>query len=205
MSYSIRIFAALLSTSVFAGCISDADDFTTSNFAAAVAVGTSSAEIANSTLTQRQTGSDVNSDGDGYAYETGVQNGEGFFPRAGLIPGTSVSSLPRSGSARMSGHYEAARVTGIDLNNGRLTGFARTARGSMTLTADFDDHTLKGTSNNGILNVSGTFAGQTLEGDVVYSGIPGTLSGKIGGDEAIGIFNGKSESAIMAGGFIVAE
>jgi len=174
MSSSIRIFAALLSTSVFAGCISDADDFTTSNFAAAVAVGTSSAEIANSTLTQRQTGSDVNSDGDGYAYETGVQNGAGFFARAGLIPGTSVSSLPRSGSARMSGHYEAARVTGIDLNNG-------------------------------ILNVNGTFEGQTLEGDVVYSGIPGTLSGKIGGDEAIGIFNGKSESAIMAGGFIVAE
>jgi outer membrane murein-binding lipoprotein Lpp len=81
MSSSIRIFAALLSTSVFAGCISDADDFTTSNFAAAVAVGTSSAEIANSTLTQRQTGSDLNSDGDGYAYETGVENGEGFFAR----------------------------------------------------------------------------------------------------------------------------
>lgn len=205
MTHFNKVLITLLSSGVLAGCQSQADDFTTSSFAAVVAVGSSSAEIAGSTLAQRITGSDVNADGDGYAYETGVEDGEGFFARAGLIPGTSVADLPSSGSAEMSGRYEAARVTGIDLNNGRLTGFARKANGSITLTADFDAQTLKGTSNNDLLTVDGTFEGKTLDGRVVYRDIPGVLAGKVGGNEAIGVFHGKTEDALMSGGFIVTK
>ncbi|WP_293444231.1 hypothetical protein [Planktotalea sp.] len=84
-------FACLIAT---AGCVRDAEDYTTSSFATAVTLGASSAQIIGTTLTQRINGSDVNSDGDGYAYEIDVDGGEGFVARAGLLPSTRVPTLP---------------------------------------------------------------------------------------------------------------
>ena len=194
------IFACLIAT---AGCVRDAEDYTTSAFATAVASGSSSAQIVSSTLTHKIIGSDVNSDGDGYAYEIGVDGGEGFVARAGLLPGTRVPTLPTSGSATLTGTYEAARVAGIDLDNGRLIGFARKASGAITLEADFAGNTLSGRSDNDLLKVNGTFDDENLTGTVTYRDIPGALRGKIGGTEAIGIFHGKTSSSLMAGGFMV--
>lgn len=140
--------------------------------------------------------------GNGNVYEVGVEGGDGFVARAGLIPGTTVTTLPTSGSATMTGTYESARVTSIDLTGSRLTGSARRASGSLTLEADFANNTSTG---NQLLTVDGSFEDENLTGTVVYNNIRCTLSGKVGGSEAVGVFHGKTDTSLMAGGFIVEE
>jgi len=170
-----------------------------------VTSGASSAQIIGTALTQRIDDSDVNSDIDSYAYEIGVDGGEGFVARAGLLFSRRVMILATSRSATLIGTYEAARVTGIDLNNEHLTGFARKGSVAITLEADFMDNTLSGTSDNDLLSVNGIFDDENLAGMVTYRNISGLLRGKIGGTEAIGIFHGKTSSSLMSGGFMVKE
>lgn len=186
------------------GCTQEADDFTESGFTTVVASG-GSAQISGTTLSNSTSSANINNDGDGYAYEVGVDDGNGFVARSGVISSTSVAALPTSGSASMSGQYSAARVTSISLAGTQLTGVANNGSGSITLLADFEKHTLKGTSDNSLLVVRGNFTGKALNGSVVYRGIPGTLTGLVGGDQAVGAFHGKTDSSIMAGGFLVDE
>ena len=147
----------------------------------------------------------MNGEGDGYAYEVGVDGSNGFVARAGVLSSTSVPDLPTSGSASMSGRYSAARVTSIALSGGQLTGIANEGSGTLTLVADFDRNTLSGTSDNSLLRVNGTFEGKALGGSVVYRGMSGELSGRVGANQAVGAFHGKTDTSIMAGGFMVDE
>ena len=77
--------------------------------------------------------------------------------------------------------------------------------GTLTLVADFDRNTLSGTSDNSLLRVNGTFEGKALGGSVVYRGMSGELSGRVGANQAVGAFHGKTDTSIMAGGFMVDE
>lgn len=203
----MRLFSslssALIAATVLSGCAAKtASDFTTSGFATVAATSTG-AEISNSSLTRRTSGSDTNAAGDGYAYEVGVDGSNGFVARSGMLSTTSVAALPSTGTATMSGTYEVARVTGISLSGSLLTGSAVSASGALTLTADFAGQTLTGISDNGLLAVNGTFNSQDLNGSVTYRGIPGQLDGLVGGDQAVGVFHGQTSTAIMAGGFMV--
>ncbi len=184
------------------GCALEPEDHTNSGFVAVVASG-GSAIVSGSTLSSKRSGSDVNSVGDGYAYEVGVDGGNGFVAQSGILASTQVADLPASGTATMTGTYSAARITSISLSNGRLSGLANNGSGALTLVANFDNNTLIGSSTNQLLYVNGTFAGKALDGTVLYRGIPGVLTGRVGGDQAVGAFHGKTDTAIMAGGFMV--
>lgn len=152
--------------------------------------------------------------GNGFAYQAGAIKSAGFQANAGLVPGASVTELPATGSATMSGVFEVAVVTSIYAGGSQLNGQSFVDRGSVSLTADFDRGTLTG-GGNGLdggltnfylkensLSVDGTFTGQELKGTVSYDGVSGPLRGLIGGDEVIGAFHGNSDNQVHAGGFI---
>lgn len=146
---------------------------------------------------------EVSAGSDGFAYQVGVLEGEGFVAEVGMLPTTSVSALPTSGSAIYTGIYELAGVEDAFLDDdGDLHGQPIFESGVISLSASFGDGTLTGESNNGNLIVDGTFDGKNLDGSVEYNGIDGDLDGLIGGDRTVGIFHGHDDENIYAGGFI---
>lgn len=139
----------------------------------------------------------------GFAHQTGVDADSGkLISEVGLLPTSSVSALPTSGSAIYSGIYDVSGVTDADLSDdGLVTGQPYIGSGSITLNASFNNGTLRGTSDDGDLVVRGTFDSKDLDGSVEYKGMDGDLDGLIGGDETIGIFHGEDDGEIFAGGF----
>lgn len=141
--------------------------------------------------------------GDGFAHHTGIDADDGeLISEAGLLPTTSVSSLPTSGSAVYFGIYEVSGVHNADLDDGVLTGQGFLEAGAITLNANFNNGTLRGTSDDGDLVVRGNFDSKDIDGSVEYIGVDGDLDGLIGGDRTVGIFHGEGEGEIFAGGFI---
>ncbi len=140
---------------------------------------------------------------DGFSYQVGVLEGEGFVAEVGMLPTTSVSALPTSGSAIYTGIYELAGIEDSFIDDdGDLHGQPIFESGVISLSASFGNGTLKGESNNGNLIVNGNFDGKNLDGSVEYNGIDGDLDGLIGGDRTVGIFHGHDDENIYAGGFI---
>lgn len=140
--------------------------------------------------------------GQGVVYRAGADSPTGIVAVAGIIPGTTVSAIPDSGSSIYSGTFELVKVDGFFVNdNQNVVGFPTLRSGDISLTADFDDQTLKGRADD--LTVDGSFTGNTLAGSVEYEGISGTLRGLIGADKAVGAFHGNDSDEIYAGGFYV--
>lgn len=183
------------------GCL-EADQ-TASGFKSATASGTLSGV---STLASNvRSGRDFSAvTTNGYAYAAGAIKDEGFQAYAGLTPGVSVSAPPASGTATMTGTFEVASVTAISVNGDSLSGFSSIDTGTLSLSADFGAQTLTGTGSGlRTLQINGTFSGDTLSGRAIYNGLSGPLTGRVGSNEAIGVFHGDSDSAVHAGGFIV--
>ncbi|WP_238368607.1 hypothetical protein [Mesobacterium pallidum] len=149
-------------------------------------------------------GSDFDN-GDGYAYKVGEIEGKGFVAHAGLTEGTAVAAPPSTGSAVMTGSYEAGYISGITRSGDYLQGWTGSARSGLTLTADFDDGTLSGTSTDRRLRVRGTFSGRDLSGEVTFDNDDGDLEGLVGPGKAIGVFHGNDDTDVFAGGFIVTQ
>lgn len=145
----------------------------------------------------------IDSAGNGYAYQFGEVDGV-LTGNAGIVPGTSVTPTPAMGSAAMTGQYQvqalSQAVTGT--NGIEASSFSQTSL--ITLTADFDGQTLSGDTAN--FEVNGTFTGEgLLAGNVTFNGQSASLSGLVGGEQAIGVFQGETDSGILVGGFNVAE
>lgn len=140
----------------------------------------------------------------GYAYAIGEKSGAGFRAYAGLLPGTYIAPPPGAGTATLVGTYELATMTGVNASFSQVTGFAGSASGALTLAADFAAQTL--TTSSGALTVNGTFnAMGHLDGSVKYGSHSATLDGRVGAADAVGVFHGKSDTSLIAGGFLVKQ
>lgn len=141
--------------------------------------------------------------GQGFAFEAGASNDTGLIAVSGLLPSTTVSAPPVSGSAVYNGRYELVRVSSFSLNydTNEISGFALQDSGDISLTANFDSSKLTGSS--GDLSVNGDINGVNLDGSVRYKDVRGTLDGLIGSDKAVGVFHGNDSDEIYAGGFYV--
>lgn len=149
--------------------------------------------------------------GNGYAYEIGVSEGDFFgvaYPvvtvLTGILPTTSVSELPSSGQATFSGAYEAVLIDLTQVSDDMTYEDIEAAfynTGTIDLVADFGAGTLTGSS--GDLTVNGTFDSELLGGTVNYDGLSGDLTGLIGGNRAVGAFQGDDLDEVLVGGFIV--
>lgn len=142
--------------------------------------------------------------GNGYTIEIGGEAGftsAGFRASAGMFPGSSVGDLPSTGTAVLSGTYEVVYGNSITASALGTKGLFGYSSANIDLTADFTNGTLIGQTSR--LVVSGLFSGSVLDGFVTFDGTAGTLDGLIGGDNAIGIFHGHSDTEIFAGGFLV--
>lgn len=141
--------------------------------------------------------------GNRYAYEVGPTLYDKFGAYAGISGTPSVTPPPTSGVVVMTGTYEAAYMFGINSTFASASGFAGETTGPMVVTVDYGTGSLQGSSTSGLLSVNGNFSGTSLTGTATFDGLAGPMEGLVGGDEAIAVFHGQSDSKIHAGGFIV--
>lgn len=171
-------------------------DPTNSFFGTAV----SSTSFANN-LDDARTARFVNSSNEGYVYQVGT-NSSGLAGQAGLLPGTAVTAWSPTGTATFTGTFQATEVRNITVSNNIVSGLPSAVSDNITLTANFGNNTLTGTSNQGRLVVNGSVSGSSaLSGSVTLNGVSGTLSGLAGSDQTYGVFHGNNDSTIFAGGF----
>ncbi len=145
-------------------------------------------------------GQDTNALG-GYAYALGDTGGSGFRAHTGLLPGTATAPPPTTGVAVMTGSYSLGEITGIDIGFTSITGSPNRSSGALTLTADFANQTITGTS--GSFEVEGTISGSDLGGKIIFGAAEGKLTGVVGATAAVGAFHGRSDTRLIAGGFVV--
>lgn len=139
------------------------------------------------------------SSGQGYAFKAGNDDDDDIIAVSGIIPGTVASGAPTSGNVIYTGDYQMVSVGGFFIDDGKVIGFAVADSGSISLNADFDGGTLRGSDDK--LTIDGRISGNQLSGDVEYDGVDGTLKGVIGADKAVGAFHGNDKNDIYAGGF----
>jgi len=160
--------------------------------------------VISTTQTILLSGSDVTT-GNGYAYVIGYEPDTQLVEaRAGIATTTDLGMQPTSGAAVMTGTYEVGQVDALDLDDDNVPmGTSTTESGTITLTADFFNETLTGSSGN--LTVAGEMSDGALTGIVTYQGLDGTLVGEIGETDAVGAFYGHDANTVFAGGFRAAE
>lgn len=142
--------------------------------------------------------------GDGYVLQVGTNAGNtGIIARAGLASTTSVAGPILDGTATFTGDYHLFTITNADLVDGAITRTDASQDGTITLTADVDALTVTGSADG--LVVQGTFGGTALGGTVSYAGINADLTGLIGTDQAVGVFQGETLDSVLTGGFNTAN
>ncbi len=144
----------------------------------------------------------------GYAFQTGAIPNEGLFAVAGLLPGTTVTSAPVTGTASYSGSYNLFEITNIGISGGQIRGTPALQTEPLTLIANFANDKLVDDGGSD-LTVNGTVNGTDIGGTVTFNGVQGNLDGLIGGNRAIGAFHGEGnvgpgtdDDYMYAGGFI---
>ena len=160
--------------------------------------------------------------------ETKGENGDGGHVFAGRFETTNVGDELTEAPPVATFSGRAAVILVHSEGGGGLFNANTSLRSALTfdsldLEVNFDDKTLIGTDNNslGRLNVSGRFNKQTLSGTVVATFTSGdvfraanrsdftaTLTGVIGEDGAVGVFNshlarGRPSDYALGGGFVV--
>ena len=146
--------------------------------------------------------------GSGYAIQTGGIPNEGLFAVAGLLPNTTVSPTPISGTASYTGSYNLIEINDIGISGGVIRGTPELRSEPLTLIANFENDILVDDGGSD-LAVNGTVNGSDIGGTVTYNGVQGNLDGLIGGNRAIGAFHGEgnvgpgtNDDYMYAGGFI---
>lgn len=184
-----------------AACQSVQDQNTISGFSTPSRIGAIGAGIESGF--NKTSGQRTNAQGDGFAYASGPLEDGGIGAYAGILPQTRVGAAPSRGSATLDGAYTLTKVSNISVTGGFITGSSSTVGGDITLRANFDNGTLRGTSDNGRLRVQGELEGTNgLDGKVIYDGVRGNLTGRANDREVIAAFNGNDENLIYAGGII---
>lgn len=136
-------------------------------------------------------------------------NGLTVAPQANLLPTPIPALPPTSGTTEMTGRFDLVRLTDLTVVGDLPTGTREQISGPMTLAVTFG---AAGTNAiitaAGDLTVNATYdpANQNrLAGTVSYQGVAGAVSGLMGADQALGVFQGSQETTAYAGGFAVVE
>lgn len=134
-------------------------------------------------------------------FAVGQIEGGGVRGYAGLSPATTPFAPQAGGSAAYDARYSLAVISSFDVVDGNVVGTNTIVEGAeITLNADFSAKTINGTDD--VLSITGSFAGTTLDGTVIYDGVDGTLTGTIGRDDVVGAFHGSNDTTVFAGGFV---
>lgn len=139
--------------------------------------------------------------GGGVAYRMFIDRREGLVGEAGVLPQTEVGPLRDGGIVRFTGQYQVMGVDDIDIRLTSADGSPFRLGGDISLVANFDDGRLRGSV--GDLTIEGQFEDETLGGWVTFRGVRGELSGLIGGDDAVGAFQGDNRTLVYTGGLVV--
>lgn len=144
-------------------------------------------------------GSYKDANGNGYAVEISRKD-TAFNAQVGVLRSTASADLPLIGGASMHGNYQVAEVGKSD---GDLRDFGEVVvtEGRLSLFADFEFKTLRGSSDD--LIIDATFAGKDLTGNAFFKERQAALAGQIGSDNAIGVFHGSDDASAFVGGFVV--
>jgi hypothetical protein len=186
---------------ILSGCESAQDAATDSGFASPQFDGTILGKVEiDGNRDERTVNDGTNS---GFAIVSGSLDGGGFGAYVGLLPTTTVVPHGVTGGAVYDARYTLSRIDDINLTGNFIRAQSRIIGDDITLTADFADRTLTGTSDEGFLVVNGELNGNDeLNGTVTYRDLRGTLRGVIGTDKVVGIFHANNADLIYAGGFI---
>lgn len=155
-------------------------------------------------------GSIIDADGDGIAFQSG-QNRDRTknIAVSGIIGGENLPPVPTTGTGTYRANFEYHVIDKLTPSStlASITGY----RGVVSLSADFENGTLKGETSRLLsdskITIDGTFANGNLSGTVTHdslgsNGLQGELTGKIGSNKAIGAFHGHANGDQMAGGFV---
>lgn len=149
----------------------------------------------------RQTGTE-----NGYAFQVGYnEDRTGFETQAAMFDVDTLAAPTSGGSADMTGFYQLEALVSPVMIDGDLSGtrLTRPAR-AITLTVDFENNAVSGADGGLVLDGQFTSTGQ-LDGTASFQGMTGDLSGVVSDADAIGVFEGKNETGVFAGGLIVAR
>ncbi len=154
--------------------------------------------------------------GTSYAFEVG-NNSTHTAPVANayLTAPSTLPNPPTTGRATFTGTYELRSYGSlVDIGGGERRGSGIDRSGPITLSAHFGDKTLDGDvqflrpsgTSAGSLEIDGSFdSAGTLSGTTTFNGTTGTLGGDVGGDAAIGYFQGATSNSVFAGGFTASK
>lgn len=144
----------------------------------------------------------IDGDGDGFAFQAGVQGGSGLRAISGLLPGTDTAAWPTTGTATYTGDYLLIEIVDIFTIPGQIEGTPYTLGGPMSLSTNFANNSVVGSSSDGLLTINGSVNNGDLNGSVTFDRVTGALDGVAGSDQIIGVYHGTSDQLVYAGGFI---
>lgn len=143
------------------------------------------------------------------AYVTGLSSDRTIVTSyAGIQSGATVGPAETSGTGSYTARY-AYTGTHKTFPSSTINSVFGSGERIVTLNADFDNNTLRGTTPD--IDVNGRIAGTSLRGNVVVDynaglGVSGrvntTLNGQIGSTGVIGVFTGDTDTNTIAGGFV---
>lgn len=203
-----HVYMGLLALGLVAGCSNEGTSGVTTGFAAPDASGAIPGldrTFVNNVITSSITGN-------AFAYEVGAITEDGFHAYSGLVPGTAVTPPPSTGQATYTGVFFVGFMGDLTTDDVSVTGIPGEDTGSIVMDIDFangamtaqgigiDDNT-DALLNGNAFEVTGTFSGTQMTGTATYNGVSGPMEGLMGGNEAIGVFHGESNTQLHAGGF----
>lgn len=165
-------------------------------------------------LSSSESGSDVDIEGDGYAYQVGaLSENAGFSTVAGLVGGNSLAALPTTGEATYSGSYEVILLNRNSPSDS--TAMVKNYASDMTLTANLTDQTFSGIGDvftetsegrKPMFYTKGEISNGQMDGLVRFRrgqsiNIRADMVGAIGANKTIGAFQGTDGVDAVAGGF----
>ena len=218
MSYKVKM-ASCLAVIALAGCSGGGSNLAASPTASGIGtVSGTSIDVNLSDEGNRSISTTVGR----VAIATGIDQGAGQVQGfAGIAPGASVGAEVTNGNATYNSNYIYTVVDNVVRTDSTVSGDRVDVSGNITLNADFDGGTLTGNDPGTILNgntglsVNATIDGSNLGGTATanysafsirsgnFSGsATGAVTGQIGADGVIGVFEGNDPNTVVVGGFI---
>lgn len=209
-----RSFGCAVCSVLIAGCVSpteeDAPQFASTTFTPQYQSGFAPLDATNAidvVLKDRIDGGYSDANGRGFAYAVGIASDGTYSAYSALLPQTTVTAMPAGASATYTGAYEYVDIDYATSNgsNSRSATATRDA-GTLRLTANLGTNQITGTGvsagSGGTLSMNASYdQNQTISGTVFAGSNSGTVTGKIGGDHAVGAFHGSNVFGAFSGGF----
>lgn len=161
-------------------------------------------------------GSDIDIEGDGFAYQVGTTSEGNFAAVAGVVTDGTLPAVGTSGTATYSGTYALVHMDRGSVTD--VTALVTAYEGDMSLTADLGDGSFSGISaeftetsdgRKPVFYTKGTISSGEMEGLARFRqtddiNIRADMTGLIGANKAVGAFQGGDDEVdAIAGGFNV--